>query len=216
MPLLCPRRGLVVWYAQLLKLPEILTPRSGTRTRFSIHSPMHIGYFTHSPVSISETFIHDLIYALDARASKLTFFSGAASTRDLPGITTLPTGYHEIPEAKSYRLYKVGQVFGRRGDLLRFNYAQTAAQRILRTHIDAVSQLDVAFLDYGTSAALLAPFLRSMGIPYVLQVHAFDVTCAFASERYKSAFLEASAHSQGIIVVSEHMRRLLVLSLIHI
>ncbi|MDZ4701328.1 MAG: glycosyltransferase [Rhodothermales bacterium] len=173
---------------------------------------MHIGYFTHSPVSISETFIHDLIYALDARASKLTFFSGAASTRDLPGITTLPTGYHEIPEAKSYRLYKVGQVFGRRGDLLRFNYAQTAAQRILRTHIDAVSQLDVAFLDYGTSAALLAPFLRSMGIPYVLQVHAFDVTCAFASERYKSAFLEASAHSQGIIVVSEHMRRLLVLA----
>ncbi len=173
---------------------------------------MHIGYFTHSPVAISETFIHDLIYGLDARASKLTLFSGATSTRALAGVTVLPTGYHEIPEAKSYRLYKVGQVFGRRGDVLRFNYAQATAQRILRQEMASLVDLDAAYIDYGLSSAILAPLFTSLDIPFVVHVHGFDVSTALSSPRYKQAFIDSCHGARSIVAASHHLKRLLVLA----
>ncbi|MEZ4701063.1 MAG: glycosyltransferase family 4 protein [Rhodothermales bacterium] len=173
---------------------------------------MHIGYFTHSPVRISETFIHDLVHALNERAERLTFFSGASSGCQLPGIRVFETGYFDRFETHSHRLHQIGQAFRRQGDLLRFRYAQAGAARVIRTYAEELTSIDAAFVEYGTSAALLAPTLRSFSIPYVVQVHAFDVTTAFSSAHYKAAFLEAARHATAVTVVSDHIRRILILA----
>lgn len=180
-------------------------------TRNTLHY-MKIGYFAHSKVGVSETFISDLMIALNKRAHIFSFFSGASAGTPVEGIPTNYTGYYDAPSRSSYLLYKVGQVFGGRGDRLKFRYAQRSAVQIMHRYKRHLDDIDVAFVDYGTSGALLYPLLEEKKIPMVMRVHAYDVTGAFANALYKKAFLEACHFASAVLTVSDHIGRLLVLA----
>ena len=173
---------------------------------------MKIGYFTHTNVAVSETFIYDLLLALHQKSEAFTFFSGASAGKPIGDIDSVYTGYYTQAEKGGYLLYKIGQILGGRGDTLKFNHFQRTAHQMCKRYRRQLSSLDVAFIDYGTSSALLSPMLKSYNIPYVVRVLGYDVTSAFASKAYKAAFLESCKHAAAVVAISYHLKRLLVLA----
>ncbi|MFK7848119.1 MAG: glycosyltransferase [Rhodothermales bacterium] len=173
---------------------------------------MKIGYFAHSKVGVSETFISDLMIALNKKAHSFSFFSGASAGTTVQGIPTHYTGYYDTPSRSSFLLYKVGQILGGRGDRMKFRYAQRSAVQIMQRYERHLAEIDVAFVDYGTSGALLYPLLEEKKIPMVMRVHAYDVTSAFANVSYRNAFLRACNFANCVLTVSDHIKRLLILA----
>ncbi len=172
---------------------------------------MHIGYFTHSPIALSETFTHDLILDLRERGADLRVFSGARSGHEVAGVDMAYTGYYEAPERASFWLYKLGQAAGF-GDRLKTGFASRAAHRRLRPYRSAFANLDVAFVDYGISGALLFEALRAADIPYIIHVHGYDVSSAMASAGYRRRMVAACNAAHAIVAPSHHLRRLLILA----
>ena len=173
---------------------------------------MKIGYFTHTNVAVSETFIYDLLLTLHNKADRFTFFSGASAGKPIGEIDAIYTGYYAHAEKGGYLLYKAGQLLGGKGDHLKFSHFQRNARQMLKPFRQTLAQLDAAFIDYGTSSALLYPILQAHKIPYVIRVLGYDVTSAFASKAYKKAFLSSCEAAYAVIAISHHLKRLLVLA----
>ncbi len=173
---------------------------------------MRIGYFSHSGIGISETFIHDLIVQLAGRCEHLTFVSGALEGHKIEEIPCVYTGYFSKAESKAYLYYKLGQLAGGKGDLLKFRHIEKSIRQTLRSYKDVLENIDVAFVDYGTSAVYLHKIFAELEIPFIIRVLGYDVTSSFASDTYKAAFLQASQQAAGIIAVSEHLKRMLVIA----
>lgn len=173
---------------------------------------MHIGHFTQASVGISETFIHDLMQDLNRRAACLTFFCGASKGTPIEGIPTVFTGYYELPAIIAYPLFKLGLLMGRKGRSLNLKFQQLSASYRLSAFKKELTALDVAYIEYGTSAPVLCNLFRKVKLPYVIHVHAYDVTSAFADECYKETFVDACNVAHAIVVVSKHIKRLLILA----
>ena len=71
---------------------------------------------------------------------------------------------------------------------------------------------DFAWVHFGTTAPVVAPFLLAKSIPFFIQVHGYDVTLAFANTEYKRAFVRAANQSQGVVCSSHHIKRLCILA----
>lgn len=173
---------------------------------------MHIGFFSHTNVGVSETFVSDLLYALAGHANRLTFISGAEAGGKLEGIDTIYTGYQAGPEQNAYRLYKLGQVLAGKGDALKHGFQQRRAATILKRYTTLLKDIDVAFVDYGTSSAILFEIFKTFDIPYVVRVLGYDITSSFSSPAYRKAFVESCHHAAGVIAVSHHLARMLVVA----
>ena len=173
---------------------------------------MRIGYFAHTHVSVSETFVHDLLLALNHRSDHFVFVSGASSGQALPGIQSIFSGYYSAGQKGAYLLYKIGQLLGGKGDQLKYSHLQRTAYQVLKQYSSDLSALDVAFVDYGTSSSVLYPVFKAFNIPYIVRVLGYDVSSAFASASYKREFLISCKHASAVIAVSHHLKRLLVLA----
>ncbi len=172
---------------------------------------MNVGYFTHTNIGPSETFVRELAEGLYQKDRiNITFISGSIDqvniNSDIPAIST---GYSEISKVRSELLYKAGQVFGGRGYLWKNDFEKkTAESRLKKSNIPS---FDVAYVEYATSGVLLMDYLTGNKIPFVVHVHGYDVTAAKIDPIYASRLTKLYRQAAKIITPSEHIKRVIVL-----
>jgi len=168
---------------------------------------MKLTYFTHGDVSISETFIYDLIKGLE-KEFDLTFISGKKKIKNKVTSKQIASGYEENAGMLPYYLYKMGQLFGNKGNEYKgktFEYYSNKALKNL--DIDC----DIAYIDYATSGVLLMKYLSVNNIPFVVHVHGYDITSATNDVYYKQKLNILFKKAAYFIAASNYMKRLLVL-----
>lgn len=174
---------------------------------------MKLGYFTHSNISPSETFIQDLLKALNKdNEIDLTLFGGNKPhhIKGIDNLKLISTGYAQKGYKNSFRLYKLGQMLGGKGNLYKNRYQQKNAYKALKSTINSSDKPDVAYIEYGTSAVLCYQYLLENNIPFVFHVHGYDVTSALNDATYKTELQKTFKYAQFIITPSEHLKRLIV------
>src|SRR5690554_6824899 len=108
---------------------------------------MKLGYFTHTDVSPSETFIFDLIKSLNNEKDiDLTVYGGKKkhSIEGIKNLNVVSTGFAQKGLRISYKLYKLGQIIGGKGYGLKNWYQQRMADQALNRSIPSDKMPDVA------------------------------------------------------------------------
>lgn len=169
---------------------------------------MKVGYFSHTTIHPSETFIYDLFTGLKENDLDITFYSGKLSGNSSLS-DVIYTGYAEEGLNLSFLAYKFGQIQG--GNGLRYKNAlqNKFSYKALKRHVKELP--DVAYIDYATSATLLADFLTEHKIPFVVHVHGYDITSATNDPVYLNNALEVFMKAQFVIAASHYIRKLLIM-----
>jgi len=170
---------------------------------------MKIGYFSHTSISPSETFIYDLFKGLERKGLDITYYCGKISDNNSAINSIVYTGYAEKGLNNSFLAYKFGQITGGKGFKYKNDVQQYYAYRALKKSI--VSLPDVAYIDYATSATLLVDFLSDKSIPFVVHVHGYDVTSAITDKVYEAKLKEVFLKASSIVAPSQHIKRILIL-----
>lgn len=170
---------------------------------------MKIGYFSHTSISPSETFIYDLFTGLQNKGLDITYYCGKISDPNSSINSIIYTGYAEEGLNNSFLAYKLGQITGGNG----FKYKNRVQQHYSYNALNKklIQKPDVAYVDYATSAVLLIDYFKEHRIPFVVHVHGYDITSATNDpvylEKLKQVFIEA----KFIVAASHYIRKLLVL-----
>jgi glycosyltransferase involved in cell wall biosynthesis len=172
---------------------------------------MKIGYFSHTAINISETFIYDLIVGLNEKSDNFTFYSGKKRLPQNYIKNQIATGYSEYREGLSYKYYKLGQVFGGKGNKWKMAFQKKSAFKMLN-RIPKSNLPDIAYIEYATSAVYLRAFLEFYKIPYIVHVHGYDITSSLVDRAYQNELYEVYKNASCIITASNYMKRLLVLN----
>jgi glycosyltransferase involved in cell wall biosynthesis len=174
---------------------------------------MKLGYFTHTNISQSETFITDLIKVLNQSVDiELTVFSGKKkhSIKGIGCVEIVSTGYAENGYANSFRLYKVGQIIGSKGNQFKNCFQQIKAYKSMASILNDSELPDVAYVEYGTSAVLCYKYFVEKKIPFVVHVHGFDVTSATNDAYYLKELKKAFFYAAAVITPSQHLKRIVI------
>jgi glycosyltransferase involved in cell wall biosynthesis len=172
---------------------------------------LKLGYFTHSNISPSETFIYDLVKGLsEFEEIDLTYVSGkmAPLKTDLK-IKSISTGFAEKRIIWSYRAYKLGQVFGNKGSEFKMYIQKRNALRCLNNANLPV--FDMAFVDYATSGVLVNEYLLKNNIPFVVNVNGYDASSALSDLAYSKEIKILFEKAYRFISPSHHLKRRLIL-----
>ncbi|MDT0647439.1 glycosyltransferase family 4 protein [Zunongwangia sp. F260] len=173
---------------------------------------MKAGYFTHTNIGPSETFIYDLVKGLNAEKDiDLTFVTGHKKKPIVVdfSLNSIASGYSENNKEWSFRAYKLGQVLGGRGYYFKSEVQSKSAYKALNTN--GLDNFDVAYVEYATSGVLLMQYLKEKNIPCVLHVHGYDVTAARNDPEYSKKLFELYKYCSYIVTPSEHLKRLIIL-----
>ncbi|QNK77417.1 glycosyltransferase family 4 protein [Winogradskyella sp. PAMC22761] len=172
---------------------------------------IRVGYFTHTNISPSETFIYDLVKGLNEEDTiDLTFVSGKTDKVNVDfDLKSKSIGFEQKNKKASFYAYKIGQILGGNGykfkQKIQFNTANTCLSKAKLSHFD------VAYVEYATSAVLLMPYFKANNIPFVVHVHGFDITAARLDSEYSKKLEELFVFSSNIITPSKHLKRYLIL-----
>ncbi|NLL28699.1 MAG: hypothetical protein GX259_07870, partial [Bacteroidales bacterium] len=137
---------------------------------------LKIGYFSHTNISPSETFIYDLVKALSKEKDiDITYVTGKSTPliTDFP-VKSIATNYSEQSIIWAQRLYKLGQIKGENGYKWQMRFRQWVALKQLQK--SKLPKFNVAFIDYATSGVLLMDYLEQRKIPFIVHVHGYDIT----------------------------------------
>ncbi|XOF32797.1 MAG: glycosyltransferase family 4 protein [Candidatus Electrothrix sp. YB6] len=168
---------------------------------------MKVGYFTHTTIFPSETFIYDLIHSLSEINESLVFYCGSNNIKE-KSINSIAVGYSDSIKMLPYYGYKIARVFSLNGYLIKFKLQEAIAYSCLKQ----IKNLpNVAYIDYANSAVLLRKFLVKHGVPYILHVHGYDVTGAVNDPVYKKEVIKTCSDAYAVIAASEHIKRILIL-----
>ena len=169
---------------------------------------MKIGYFSHTTINPSETFIFDLFTGLKEKNPEVTFYSGKSSGKSILS-DVIYTGYAEEGLNLSFLAYKLGQI--QRGNGLKYKNAlqNKFSYNALKKHVKELP--DVAYIDYATSATLLISFLSEHEIPFIVHVHGYDITSATNDPVYLANALEVFQKAHFVIAASHYIRKLLIM-----
>lgn len=173
-----------------------------------------LGYFTHTDVSPSETFVFDLIKALNSEKEiALTVYGGKKNheIRGIENLKVISTGFSQKGLNTSFKLYKLGQILGSKGHLLKNRYQQTKAIKALHSAIKNDLLPNIAYIEYGTTAVLCYKFLLEKKIPYLVHVHGYDVTSAINDPVYRGELINALNSASYVITPSNHIKRYVIL-----
>lgn len=170
-----------------------------------------VGYFSHSSISPSETFIYDLVKGLNnVENIDLTFVNGSLKPVNVDfDLKTITTGYDEKRKSLSFKIYSIGQIFGGKGHYWKNKFRKKNAHRILSYY--NLPKFDVVYIDYASSALLLMDYLSDKKIPFIVHVHGYDVTSSLNDPVYRKQFHTLIKKAKGFIAASYHVKRLLVL-----
>ena len=87
------------------------------------------------------------------------------------------------------------------------------SKRLYRLLREKVSEWkpDVIWFCYGTVASWSLEFLEECKIPYIIEVHGYDISEAFTKESYSSRFVDVANSARALICASNHTRNRCVL-----
>jgi len=169
---------------------------------------LKLGYF-HRYIFASETFIYDLVNALSIDPDiDLFYISGQKEIKVDFKLNIFPNGFEQKFNNIDTLLYNFGQVFGRNGSFLKYNFRNKVAKNILNKA--KIPKLDVAYVEYATKAVILMDYFTEKKIPFIVHIHGFDVTCSLIDEVYKKQLFILFEKAFCIIVPSNHIKRLLI------
>lgn len=167
----------------------------------------NLGYFTHTPIRLSETFLDKMLGRLSESFSTTFYCGQRKSDRNYPCEVTF-VGYEESRFEKRW-----GSLFARiRRRLTSSAYRLKAQEKVFKSNLRRVgdphcSHLDFAFIEYGTSAVVVAPHLIECGIPYAVSFHGYDASASLGDQAYKERIREILRKAAFIVVPSHHLRR---------
>lgn len=172
---------------------------------------LKLGYFSHTNISPSETFIYDLVNSLNEdKDIELTYVTGQNITLQTDfNVKSVASGYSEKNIKWAFRLYKLGQIKGGYGSKWKMNYQKRIAYKQLQKC--NLPQFDVAYIEYATSAVLVMDYLVSKHIPFIVHVHGYDVTTSTNDKSYLQELKLLFEKASFFIVASQYMKRRLVL-----
>jgi glycosyltransferase involved in cell wall biosynthesis len=170
---------------------------------------MRIGYFTFTNIRIAETFILDLIKGLEKKC-ELFWYSGEKSIEEKIADRQIALAYSPYRSKISRILYKIGQLKENNGYFWRMRwYLFLAGLKLKRLKEEDMP--DVAYAEFLTTAILLREFLEKNSIPYIVHVHAYDITSELNDPAYKREIKKVFASASYIISPSDYIKKLLIL-----
>lgn len=170
-----------------------------------------LGYFSHTNISPSETFIYDLVKGLsECDDIDITYVSGMSAPfeTDLK-VKSYSTGYSDKRHITALRLQKLGQLKAERGEdwKMRFN-KKTAFKQLKKADLP---NFDIAYVEYATSGVLVMEYLMEKKIPFVVHVHGYDITTMLNDKAYAKELHKLFENAEFFIAASYYMKRRLVL-----
>lgn len=169
-----------------------------------------VGYFSDTNVQKSETFIYDLLMALNCEKQiDLIFISGQSQPDDkLRQVKAINAGFADKGAKIGHIALRIGNLKERGYDLQLKVRKSIAAKALKRASIE---QLDIAYIEYATTATLINEDFIKRNIPYIVHVHGYDITSMLKNRAYKKNLINVLGNAAYIVAASHYIRRLLIL-----
>ena len=165
---------------------------------------IRIGWISNSAVGMSETFISDNLSQLQSWAEVKAWCGRKPNDKGRADVEYLD--FADVPQ----RLHHIIRSKLSRQNVLLAN-KQSKAKRLLKSKLEDF-QPDLLWIEFGTTAEVIAPLLRELDIPYVINVHGYDVSKEFNRPEYRASFVAIANASHSIICASHHTRNLCIAS----
>lgn len=172
---------------------------------------MNLGYFSHSNISPSETFIFDLVKGLieDNQINLIYVYGGINALNESYNIKNISTGFSGKYNRVSSYIRKLGQLFGGNGDNWKLSFNQMVSLRQLKN--SNLPNFDVAFIDYATTGVLVMDYLKRENIPFIVHVHGYDITSSTSDKTFLKNLKKLFTEARNFVAASEYMKRRLIL-----
>lgn len=162
-------------------------------------------WISESGLGRSESFVRDTLRSLQDLAS-LRCISGCNSESPDEEFDFHFEGFNDLKLSFWERL--IFKAIG--AQIAHIIYAKTIArrkshriQRIIQQHCKEYRPHLIWFC-YGTTAIEAGRFLRTTQLPYVIEVHGYDVSKSFNSKEFVNQFRGIAANSAAVICASQH------------
>ena len=161
-----------------------------------------IGWISNSAVGLSETFIADNLTNLQSWADVSAFCGRRPEGLGRPEVEYLD--FDDVPQRWHHILF--GKLTGRN---LVLEAKRVKAKSLLQSRL-ADLRPDFLWIEFGTTAEVIAPILMASTTPYVLNVHGYDVSKEFNRAPYRSTFVQLANASHAVVCASHHTKHLCV------
>lgn len=171
---------------------------------------INLAYFIKGNPETSETFIKDLIedFQLDNQLN-LTLVSGESNKNSSSKI--IYTNFYDSGYKLSFLLFKLGSFIGQ-GEKFKISIRKILAFSSLKKKSLNQLKIDIAYVDYATTAYLLLNYLIERDIPLIVHVHGYDITARLKTEEEKEEFQKLCKYVKVFIAASEYIKRILILN----
>jgi len=170
---------------------------------------MKVVYVTPDVGRVSETFVSDLVRGLSEKVASLTVICNndqRTVSSDTYQVEEVPfLNLQTVVDRLCFRLYGIRQKRDQQHNLL-MHQARKQLRPVLRRE-----EPDVAYVDFGRTAAAAHAPLVELGIPFVAHFHGADVTSQLSDAAYRRELQKIFRDAFALIVASHHIRRMLVL-----
>ena len=163
-------------------------------------------WISHTSLSISETFIANTLCMLKSNHEVLALSGGSPHLCAFPDSSIEFTGHASIRENTIEKIRR--HAFNARPfDQRKAEQLKGEVMKRLRTF-----KPDLVWLCYGTTAFDARLLLEELKVPYVIEVHGYDISSQFADASYKAGFVSVANRSRAVICASHHTRRLCIVA----
>lgn len=170
-----------------------------------------LGYFTQVLFGVSETFIYDLVTALNHDKNiDFTYISKHEKSLQAEfSINNLTVNFSHKYISWLIRWYKINELLGRDGSSAKMNLKKWLALKALTKKV--TKKFDVAFIEFADTAILLMDYLARQKTPFIVHVHGHDITSSLNDKAYKEELIILFEKAAFFIAASEYMKRRLIL-----
>lgn len=169
---------------------------------------MKLLYLTETYGGTTETFISDLINGFVNEVDELVV--AVDRINQVPSNASFKLIKVPFHQHRLRRLDSVLNIGQGRSLTVCNRIADSLAMPAIRGLLDR-EQPDSVFIDFGQNTLPIWKLLRERSIPYVLHVHAVDITSFLANAHYRRSLHEVFQDAIALIAPSDHVRRLLIL-----
>ena len=163
---------------------------------------IRIGWVCNSGLLVSETFISDNLILLQSMAEVSAWCGRQPTDQRHSQIEYL--NFDDVPQ-RWHHIVR-GKLSGRN---LVMEEKQARALSLLRPRINEFHP-DYLWVEFGTTAEVIAPLLQEAHVPYILNVHGYDVSKEFNQPKYKSLFVQLANSSHAVVCASHHTKNLCI------
>jgi glycosyltransferase involved in cell wall biosynthesis len=171
---------------------------------------MKIAYLTANFGLISETFIKDLALGITAQNQTVKIICNQNFSLNSDRLDIEEINFLGLDSIFSKVFFRINNLCGNPRKINNYKIKIEQANKSLLPGLKKY-QPDVAYIDFGTVAALVCSTLESLSIPFVVHFHGADITSSLNDLAYREKLQQVFNSASAIIVASKHIRRLLVL-----